>query len=90
MPRTTDPPGGLESVIRRIADLERTVGREASRQRAVVLPVVSGAGKTTVTDGDFEAPVGDGVAAIVVNTTDSTRRLALREGGVWVVTSALS
>ncbi len=90
MARTTDPPTGLEAVIREIADLRRIVTREASRQRAVVLPVVSGAGKTTVTDADFETPVGDGVLALVTNTSDSTTRLAVRAGGTWKTTSALS
>jgi hypothetical protein len=88
--RNAAPEPGLTPLLNRLARLEAAVARIASQQRAPVAPVVSGAAKTTVTDADFESPQSDGALAVVVNTSDSTRRLATRQDGVWVVSDALS
>lgn len=90
MPRPTQPVGGIVELIARIERLERQIVREASRQRTPVAPIVSGVGRTSAADGDFEEAPGDGTLVIVVNTTDSTVRLSLRSSGVWKTTAALS
>ncbi len=90
MPRNAAPEQGLTPLINRLARLEAQMVRVASQQRSPIAPVVSGAGKVTVSDGDFEAPPSDGAVVIVVNTTDSTRRLAVRESNTWLVSAALS
>lgn len=43
----------------------------------------SGAGRTTVADGDFTATPANGTIAILHNTTDSTSRIAVRVNGGW-------
>lgn len=90
MPRNTAPEPGLTPLLARLARLEAQMARVASQQRSPIAPVVSGAGKTTVTDADFENPPSDGAVVIVKNTTDGTRRLAVRESNAWLVSSALS
>jgi hypothetical protein len=49
-----------------------------------VCQIFSGAGKTTVVDGDFSSTPSNGTLAIAVNTTDNTKRLGARVGGAWV------
>ncbi len=90
MPKNPTPEQGIAPLLNRLAKLEAQVARLSSLQRSPIAPVVSGAAKTTVTDADFENPPGDGAIAVVVNTTDSTRRLALRESNAWLVSAALS
>ncbi len=90
MTKNASPQVGLGPLLDRLARLEAQVSRLASQQRPPTLPIVSGVGKTTVTDADFESTPGDGLAVIVKNTTDSTRRIAVREDGSWVVSAALS
>ncbi len=90
MPRNTEPEPGIGPLINRLARLEAQVSRLANLQRSPIAPVISGAGKTTVTDDDFDFAPSDGALVVVVNTTDSTRRLAIRESNAWIVSSALS
>ncbi len=90
MTKNATPQVGLGPLLDRMARIEAAIGRMASQQRPPTLPIVSGVGKTTVTDADFESTPGDGLAVIVKNTTDATRRLAVREDGTWVVSAALS
>lgn len=90
MGRTAQPAGGITDLLARIERLERQAVREASRQRNPVAPIISGAGKTSAADGDFEEAPADGALVVVVNTTDSTVRLSLRADGVWKTSAALS
>lgn len=90
MPRNTPSEPGLAPLLSRIDRLEAALERLSSLQRPPVAPVVSGAAKTTVSDADFDVAPIDGAVVIVVNTTDGTRRLAIRESSAWVVSSALS
>lgn len=90
MPNNATPEPGLTPLLRRLARLEANMDRLANQQRSPIAPVVSGAGKTTVNDVDFENPPSDGAIVLVVNTTDSTRRLAIRESNAWLVSAALS
>ncbi len=90
MPNNAAPEQGLTPLLREIASLRATVNRLASMQRPPVAPVVSGVGKVTVTDDDFDFAPSDGAIVIVRNTTDSTRRIAVRENNAWVTSAALS
>ncbi len=90
MPNNAAPQQGLDPLLTEIASLRATVNRLASMQRPPVAPVISGVGKVTVTDDDFDFAPSDGAIVVVVNTTDSTRRLAVRESNAWVVFVALS
>ncbi len=91
MARPPQPVDGLGDLLRRIERVEANQNREASRYRPPIAPIVSGAGKVTVADTDFgDIPPPDGAMAGVLNTTDNTLRLAMRRGGAWVVSAALS
>lgn len=52
--------------------------------------VLYGAGKVTVSDGDFSTPPVEGSMCGVYNTSDSTFRLAIRDYGSWKVTAPLT
>ncbi len=43
----------------------------------------TGAGKTTVVDGDFPVTPRDGCLAVIHNSTDNTYRLGIRANGAW-------
>jgi hypothetical protein len=45
--------------------------------------LISGAGKTSLADGDFPAAANDGMWGIAWNTSDSTYRLSVRVNGAW-------
>ncbi len=90
MPNNAAPEPGLSPLLREIANLRAVVNRLASMQRPPVAPIVSGVGKVAVTDADFEFAPSDGAIVVVKNTTDGTRRLAVRENNAWVVSAALS
>jgi hypothetical protein len=51
---------------------------------ANVLRYVSGAGKSTVVDGDFVSPA-NGAVAVHYNTTNSKTYVSVRAAGAWVV-----
>ncbi len=90
MPNNAAPEQGLAPLLNRLSRLEAQMARLASMQRPPVAPVISGAGKVTVTDADFDFAPSDGAVVVVVNTADSTRRLAVRESNTWLVSAALS
>jgi hypothetical protein len=58
--------------------------------QGVATRVLSGAGKTTVADGDFTRTPPDGMVVFVLNTTDSTVKIAARISGAWKYSAALS
>lgn len=47
------------------------------------MPVISGAGRTTLADSDFPNAIWDNRVALVKNTSDGRIRLGVRDGGTW-------
>lgn len=75
--------------LRLTTNAQSTV-RQVQASQGVATAQFSGAGKVTVTDGDFTIAPPNGMIALVTNTTDNTTRMACRVGGVWKVTATLT